>query len=61
MRKGSKMFTWTQKSPRMVPGLEWAVVSPSITRPVLTALSPSHTIATTGPLAMYFTSPAKKS
>lgn len=36
--------TWMQKSPRMVPGFESAgLVSPSITLPVLTTLSPSHT------------------
>merc|ERR1719186_766551 len=53
--------TCTAKSPVMVPGLESAgLVSPNMTRPVLTALSPSQTMATTGPLAMYFTNPAKK-
>lgn len=36
--------TWMQKSPRMVPGFESAgLVSPSITLPVFTTLSPSHT------------------
>ncbi len=50
-----------QKSPLMVPGLEsLGFVSPSITLPVLTASSPSQTMATTGPEAMYFTRLGKK-
>jgi hypothetical protein len=45
-------LTWTQKSSRMVLGLLSAeLVSPSITRPGLTALSPSQTMVTTGPEA----------
>lgn len=49
------------KSPRMVPGAESAgLVAPNITRPVLTTLRPSQTIGTTGPDAMYETSPGKK-
>jgi len=36
------------------------LVAPSITRPVLTTLSPSHTIATTGPMDMYLMRPGKK-
>merc|ERR1719232_2579924 len=53
--------TRMQRSPLMVPGAESAgLVAPNMTRPVLTALRPSHTIASTGPLAMYLTKPAKK-
>ena len=51
-------FTSIQKSPLMVPGLlSLGLVSPNITRPVLTAPRPSQHIATTGPELMYFTSP----
>merc|ERR1712071_265277 len=53
--------TWMQKSPRMVPGFESAgLVSPSMTRPVLTMFKPSQTMQTTGPDAMYLTNPGKK-
>ena len=45
----------------MVPGREsLGLVSPSMTRPVLTAPRPSQTMAHTGPEAMYFTRPGKK-
>ncbi|RNA15979.1 hypothetical protein BpHYR1_050970 [Brachionus plicatilis] len=45
---------WTQKSPRMLPGLlSCGLVSPNMTRPALTAFKPDHTMATTGPLTMY--------
>merc|ERR1719357_1424589 len=48
----------TKKSPRMVPGLEsLGLVSPNITRPVLTTPVPCQTMGTTGPLAMYLTNP----
>lgn len=51
---------WMQKSPLMVPGLESAgLVSPSITRPVLTTLSPSQTMGTTGPICMYWINEGK--
>lgn len=37
--------TWTQKSPRIVPGLESnGLVSPSISLPVLITFRPSHTL-----------------
>ena len=35
-------------------------VVPSMARPVLTASSPCHTMATTGPDAMYLINPGKK-
>mmetsp|Transcript_17278 Transcript_17278/g.53701 ORF Transcript_17278/g.53701 Transcript_17278/m.53701 type:complete len:243 (-) Transcript_17278:199-927(-) len=53
--------TSRQKSPRIVPGSDSAgLVAPSILRPIATALRPSQTMGTTGPLDMYSTSPGKK-
>merc|ERR1712139_618965 len=46
--------TSMQKSPLIVPGSESkGLVAPSIFLPVLTALSPSQTMAQTGPEAAY--------
>lgn len=43
-----------------VPGADASgLVAPSIARPVLTASSPSQTMATTGPEAMYVIRPGK--
>jgi hypothetical protein len=44
-----------------IPGAETSgLVVPNMTRPVLTASRPCHTMATTGPEAMYFMRPGKK-
>jgi len=49
-----------QKSPLMLPGNEFnGLVSPNNLLPYLTASFPSQTIGTTGPEAIYLTSPGK--
>ncbi len=59
--KKPHLLTSMQKSPRMVPGSDWAgFVAPMILRPVATTPFPCHTIATTGPEMMYSTSAPKK-
>ena len=52
--------TSMQKSPLIVPGAESrGFVAPNIILPVLTTFNPSQTIGTTGPEAIYLTSPGK--
>jgi len=53
--------TLPQKPVSYAPGAESrGLVAPSMTRPVLTASNPVHTMPTTGPEAMYLMRPGKK-